>query len=418
MTPPASPRFYGWTIAVTLWFTYLLSLGLPFYGASVINASMGKSLQLDKTTVGLGFSMLSLVWGFSGPVTAYLLNRIGLRLTVTIGALIVAAGAFTLALFVSSGWMYVFAYGVVIGAGVGLASNLPTQTGITLWFHKKRALVLSLVMTASGVGGFFGPPLLNRIIGMGDWRTAWLFLGTTSLICAVIAATFLRNKPADLGQWPDGIAPDDGAPAAHAGPRWAPRDVLRRPAFWQILIAGIVFGAPVPLLVAHGVNHLEGLGHPAAVAAWALGLMLLFSVPGRVLGGFLCDRFAPRFVWAGMMALITIGVAIVARATTQTEIGLFAVVMGIGYGGSIICWVSITAQYFGATSFATVMGMQTPISTLVVSAVPTLAGILYDRVGNFSLALWSVTGAVLLGAIMITAARAPVYPAVAAVPDR
>jgi len=43
--------------------------------------------------------------------------------------------------------------------------------------------------------------------------------------------------------------------------------------------------------------------------------------------------------------------------------------------------------------------------------VPTLAGMLYDRVGNFSLALWSVTGAVLLGAIMITAARAPLHPA-------
>ncbi|MET0378012.1 MAG: hypothetical protein ABW049_03395 [Spongiibacteraceae bacterium] len=33
----ASRRFYGWTIAAALWFTFLLSTSLPFYGAGVIN---------------------------------------------------------------------------------------------------------------------------------------------------------------------------------------------------------------------------------------------------------------------------------------------------------------------------------------------------------------------------------------------
>ncbi|MET0377846.1 MAG: MFS transporter, partial [Spongiibacteraceae bacterium] len=113
-------RFYGWTIAVTLWFTYLLTAGLAFYGASVINAAMGKALQLDKTTIGLGFSVLGLVWGFSGPLTAYLLNRIGVRRTVTLGSLIIAAGSLVLGLVVDSGWMFIAVFGVVNGVGIGI----------------------------------------------------------------------------------------------------------------------------------------------------------------------------------------------------------------------------------------------------------------------------------------------------------
>lgn len=400
-------KFYGWTIAVTLWFTYLLSTGLCFYGASVINAAMGNALQLDKTTIGMGFSATSLLWGFSGPLVALMLNRVGVRYTVATGASVMTAGALALGLFVTNGWMFIAVFGVVMGIGLGLATNLPTQTGITLWFSRKRALVLSLVMTASGVGGFLAPPLLNKVIASGSWQTAWLFVAATSLLCAAIALIFLRNKPADLGQWADGVPPSENAQSAHAGVQWTTRDIVRSATFWKILVAGIVFAAPSPLLVAHGVSHLEGLGHTPAIAAWAIGLMLLCSVPGRVLAGFLCDRYPPRHVWAGMLLLIAAGVAVVVSANSTLEIGLFAILMGVGFGGSIICWVSITANYFGPASFASAMGMQTPISTLIVSAVPTLAGVLYDRAGSFSLALWVTVGAALLGALLITTAPAP-----------
>jgi MFS family permease len=409
---PKNKPFYGWTIAVTLWFTYLLSVGLPFYGASVINSAMGKSLQLDKTTIGLGFSTLLLVWGLSGPLVALLLNRRGLRLTVVIGALIITAGALALALFVREGWLYVVVFGIVNGIGIGIASNLPTQTGIALWFSRKRALMMSLVMTASGVGGFIAPPLLNLAIGFGDWRTAWLLIAAGALFCAVIAAIFLRDRPADLGQYPDGIAPDASAPAAtHTDGRWTVRQVFARPAFWQILFAGIALSLPGPLLVAHGVTHLENLGHQAAIGAWAIGLMLLFSVPGRLVGGYLCDRFPPRRVWAAMLILMVIGVSLFITAHATDQIIVFAALMGIGYGASIICWAAITAHYFGPASFATVMGMQTPISTLVTSAAPTLAGMLYDRTGSVAGALWIAIGVAVLAAVLVLSARVPPVPA-------
>ncbi|WP_182915750.1 MFS transporter [Massilia cavernae] len=409
---PQPQRFYGWTVAITLWFTYLLSVGLPFYGAGVVNAAMAKSLQLDKTTIGFGFSLLSMVWGLTGPLVAALLNRRGLRFTVTLGSLVLAAGAAAMAFLVHERIAFILVFGITIGVGIGIASNLPTQTGITLWFSRKRALVMSLVMTASGVGGFFGPTLLDRIMQLtGDWRAGWQFIVATSLLCAAVAAIFLRDRPSDLGQWPDGIAPDSAATAATgsatASPQWTAAQALRHPVFWQILIVAIIFSAPVPMMVAHGVSHFEALGNAPAVAAWALALMVLFSVPGRVLGGILCDRFPPRLVWALMMLLIAAGIAIATIANSTVLIVLFAALMGIGFGASIICWVAITASYFGPASFATVMGTQTPISMLVISSVPALAGILYDQTGTFTVPLWSSCFAMLAGMVLITFARAP-----------
>jgi cyanate permease len=421
MTRPR--RFHGWTVAATLWLALLFTTGLPFYGASVMIAAMAREMAMDKTTIGLGFSLLTVVWGLSGPLTAALLNRRGLRFTVTLGSLIIACGAAAIATLVQDVTSFVVIFGGVVGLGIGIASNLPAQTGVTLWFERRRPLVMSLVMTASGVGGFVGPTLLQHVSAApGGWRTAWLAVSAGTLLCAAIAAMFLRDRPSDLGQWPDGIEPGrEGAihAVAAAARRWTTASALREPDFWRILLAAIVFSAPIPMLVAHGVIHFQGLGHAAADAARAIGLMVLMSVPGKVLGGLLCHRFAPQRVWAFMMLLITAGLATGVDATTSAGVLLFAGLIGLGYGACIICWASITAGFFGATSFATVMGLMVPVSMFVTSAVPTLAGLLHDRVGSYAAAFWGCSAAMLAGAMLIgslprsRAARQPSAPSAA-----
>ena len=414
--PPQRTRFYGWTVAATLWLTLLITTGLPYYGASVVIANMAKSIAIDKATIGIAFSLLTVVWGLSGPFTAALLNRKGLRFTVVLGTLVIAVGCALIALLVQNAWTFVVLFGLVIGAGIGLASNLPAQTGVALWFTRKRPLVISLVMTASGVGGFLSPMLLQRIMHTTDnWRMGWAFAAAACALCALVAAIFLRDRPADLGQSPDGLEPaaaannNASASAAANTPQWTIHAALRTAVFWQILIAAIVFSAPIPMLVAHGVVHFESLGHSASEAAWAIGLMVLLSVPGKVLGGALCQRMPARWVWCVMMLLTMAGLLVGVTATTTPQILLFAALIGIGFGACIICWASSVASTFGGNSFATVMGAMAPVSMLFTAVVPTLSGMLYDRVGSYTVALWGCSAALLIGMLILGMARsAPV----------
>jgi cyanate permease len=399
------PLFYGWTVAAALWFTLLITTGLPFYGASVMIAGMAQEMPIDKTTIGLGFSLLTIVWGLSGPATAALLNRRGLRFTVVLGTLIIGAGAAAIGTVVHDVRTFVALFGGVIGLGIGVASNLPAQTGVTLWFERQRPLVISLVMTASGVGGYLGPTLLQQVSASYGWRSAWLLVAVACLVCAGVAALLLRDRPSDMGQWPDGIAPEQNGVAQAASPaaahRWGTADALRAPAFWQILFAAIVFSAPIQMLVAHGVIHLQTLGHGAAEAARAIGLMVLMSVPGKVLGGVLCNRFAPKRVWAVMLLVMIGGLVMAVDATREFEVMLFAGLIGVGFGACIICWASITASTFGPASFATVMGLMVPVSMLCSSAAPLLAGLLHDRVGSYAVSLWTCAAALLLGGLLV-----------------
>jgi len=277
---------------------------------------------------------------------------------------------------------------------------------VTLWFERKRPLVMALVMTGSGVGGYLFPTLIQRVAAMpGGWRTAWLAVCAGALVSATIAALFLRDRPSDLGQWPDGMEPaaKDGSsgPGAAAGLQWTATDAVRQPAFWQVLLAAVIFSTPIPMIVAHGVSHFQGLGHSTSEAARAIGLMVLMSVPGRVLGGLLCQKFAPQRVWAAMMLLIAAGLACGVDASTEGRVLLFAGLIGLGYGASIVCWASLTANLFGALSFATVMGLMVPVTLLLTSVAPTAAGVIRDRVGSYAIALWACAAALLLGALII-----------------
>lgn len=106
------------------------------YGAGVINTHMAKVLGLDRSTLGLGFTLVLLSQGLPGPFIALFLNKKGVRFTIIAGSPVVVLGALFMALWVKTGWHYVLIFGIVIGLGVGFSGALPALTAITLYWHR------------------------------------------------------------------------------------------------------------------------------------------------------------------------------------------------------------------------------------------------------------------------------------------
>lgn len=415
-------KFYGWKVVAALWVIIFVNLAFTNYGAGVINAFMVKDLELDRSTLGLGFSVFALTQGFSAPIIARIVNSIGTRLTLFYGSLTIACGALLLATWVNQGWQYVVAFGLVTGLGCGLGTVIPAQTSVTLWFEKKRAFALSLVLAATGVGGFVAAPMLTRLIAAadGNWRAAWFFVAGAAVIAGIVSLLFVRNRPSDCGQHPDGRSGD-----THARPQdteelgkrenvvhrttavWTVAEAFKTRAMWFVILASIGFAVPVAAVLAHGIPHLRDLGHSADVAAMSLGLVALSSIIGKLGAGVLGDRFDPRIVWAGAISLAAMGVFVVIDARNDTQLYLFAVLLGIGYGASMICWPTIVANYFGAQSFASVLGAQMPFNTAMASAAPLLAGMVFDAQGAYANAFAGIAAFSVFTAVLLLVAKPP-----------
>ena len=406
--------FYGWKLLSVLWIVVFVNLAFPFYGSSVVNAAMIDDLGMDRATLGLIFSLFTLMSGLPGPLIAVCVNRFGARNTLVSGSLLVAGGSVIMATIVSKGWQAAMAFGFIVAIGVGAGGVMAAQVGLVKWFFRRRALALAILSSATAVGGAVAAPLLSKIIESagGNWRMAWWFVATISAVAAILAQAFVKENPEDLGQLPDGGAAEDKKEkkkiarkwrgAVHITSEvWAYREALASPAFWFLMVSqmGISFGYTV--FIAHGVVHLRDLGHSSGASSWAISMMALAGLLGKGITGAFGDRIDPRYLWAVFMGLFGIGQLLVVQAATPALLVAVAACLGIGFGGGVVCLAAVISNYFGTKAFASLSGLAMAINTAMGSITPTLAGWLYDSGYGYqgvfyAIAVWCAFGACIL----------------------
>jgi MFS family permease len=338
-----------------------------------------------------------------------MVNSFGARATLCTGSLLVALGSLLLATFARQGWHFVVGYGFLLGTGCSFGSMVAAQSCATLWFEKRRAMALALVLVGAGMGGSISAPLLTGIIAAahGNWRAGWFCLAAAGLAAALVSILFVKNRPGEVGQVADGDAKPAGE-IYRSRDHWTVREAMHTPAFWLLTLASIGESVPGTATIAHAVPHLRDLGHTAAAAGSAVGIFSVCSIMGSLMVGFLCDRIDPRIAWAACILMIGSGVFIATRAGSDVAMYLFTGMIGFGSGAALACWHATVANYFGPASFPSILSAQMPVSTTLAAASPFLVGIVYDIRGSYTPAFLVLGGFSFLTAILLFFASPPV----------
>ncbi len=403
-------RFYGWTMLAALWCVMFLNLGFPAYGPAVINAAMAKALGLHRETLGNMFSVYMIMSGLPGPLVAMSVNRLGVRKTLVLGSLFIIVGSLLMATVVTSGLGAMLCFGMLVGSGVATGSAMASQAGLARWFVRRRSLALSVLYSAGAIGGFAAAPLLNRLIqATGTWRAGWWLVAALSTAAACISLIFVREQPQDVGQVADGFGPPavDGQPVPDTRPAfvtrrdWTFREAVRHPAYWLLLGSLIGGSGGYTLFLAHGVVHLQDLGHSASIGAWAVGIMTVSGLIGKVILATFGDRIDPRYIYSLFMAVFAVGLVVIVNAHALWQVFLFAICIGIGFGGGLVCLMAVLSNYYGTRAFASLAGLAIAVNTTLSAIAPKVAGRLFDQgvgyaVNFYFLASWCLVGAIVL----------------------
>ena len=403
-------RFYGWTMLAALWSVMFLNLGFPAYGPAVLNPAMAKALGLPRETLGSVFSVYMIMSGLPGPLVALSVNRVGVRRTLVLGSAFTIAGALLMATVVTSGIGAMLCYGLLVGAGVATGGAMASQAGLARWFVRRRSLALSVMYSAGAIGGFVAAPLLNRLIqATGSWRAGWWLLAALSSMAAAIALIFVRERPEDVGQVADGFGspPADGQLPLDTRPKfvsrreWTFQEAARHPSYWLLLGALVGGSGGYTLFLAHGVVHLQDLGHSAGIGAWAVSVATVTGLIGKLILAAFGDHIDPRYIFALFMAVFGVGLVVIVNAHAVWQVFLFATCLGIGFGGGVVCLMAVLSNYYGTRAFASLAGLAIAINTTLSAIAPKVAGRLFDRgvgygVNFYFLASWCFAGAVVL----------------------
>jgi len=416
--------FYGWKLLVCLSAILMFTTGFSAFGASVLNTQMMLDMQMDRKSLGLAISSYALVLGLFSPLAGMFTHKWGARMSLCVGTLAMALGALAMATVVDSLVSLVFAYGLVMGMGAAMGTNIPTQTVVSYWFKKRLAMALTISIMGSNLGGFVSAPLLARVVTAsdGNWKLGWFVVSAACAIALICAVFFVKNKPSDIGQFPDGAKHMDAKPDVKIGSsssaqiyktpvEWEFARVVRHPAIWWMFIGAVTGGCTLAIVVGHGIAHFMDLGHSPELAASFLGTVVGTGVIGRIIYAILGDHIEPRYVWSASLFLLALGMVVVVDATTVVQLYISATLLGIGSAMPSLCMAAMAVNYFGQNAFSRFMGLAGLFMALAPAVVVVATGMVFDRMGSYSLMFYSATVAFIVLGLVMPFIRPPVYVA-------
>ncbi|WP_330702828.1 MFS transporter [Novosphingobium resinovorum] len=375
---------------IPLWLIVALIVSSPAIGAAVINAHMAAALHMNRTLLGAGFGLFVATAGVSGPFIARGFPFLGIRNVMLAGTTLAAVGAVLMITFVSSGPTFIICYGLVIGLGVGAAGILPVQTVVAAWFRGRRALAISVVMSAGEVAGVIAPPIFAWLItATGTWRSGWwVALGCFVIAGALISWVIPSNLATDPHNLEMGPPPRDllgkASRVYKTSQSWHFGDAVQTRQFAFILLAGVIANVDWVFFLGHGVQHLRDIGYDSTTAALAVSIVVAASICGNALAGLLGDRIPPHWLAAGALLMISAGLGLATAPSGFPALVIFAVVFGFGFGATQVCWITLLTNYFGTKPFPTLLGIVFAVGTVAGALGSVTAGFVYDQLHTYA----------------------------------
>lgn len=418
--------FYGWWVVAAGTSLYFLGIGSVFYGFSAFFTPMVAEFGWSRAVTSGAYSLSRLEGGIEGPIIGWLIDKFGARKLIFIGVSLTGVGFMALSRVNSALSLYLI-FGLLVTMGFETGFFHATTTATANWFIKRRSRALSFITVGGGLGGAAIVPFLAWMITSFGWRPACIVMGVLILALGLPVAYIVRSRPEDKGLLPDGETapvPEAAAGAAPVDPNgqalpptvdvevnFTVKEAMKTGTFWTFIGAMMLRACILSAIVVHQIPHLVDAGISYQAASGCLGIMILLSVPGRLVFGWLGDRFDNRYLLFITSAIQAVGILIFIQVTTIWMAYLFAVIYALGYGGAIPLTLNFRGRLFGRKAFATLGGITSALTSVAAVAAPVFAGYVFDVSGSYRVAFYTFLGMVALSGVIFLLIRYPKTPA-------
>lgn len=372
MIDECSVRYEGWRVAAAASVGVFVSFAsMLVYTFGIFLKPLADEFGWSREAVSAAFGIAAMTIAVCSPPLGYLLDRVSPR-RVIVPCLIVFGSAFaSLALLTGRLW-HLYAVFLVLGVVGNGTAQMAYARAITGWFERRRGAALALVLSGGAVGAIVLPPLAEALIRAVGWRGAAAILGGLVLALGVpTAATFIRERP---GLPRAGTASATGASV---------REAIGSRAFWILVTVLFCTSIAQNGALTHMSALLTDRGVAVSGGALALSAMGGAGLVGRLMTGWLLDRFFAARVAVGLLSTAALGTFLLATADSLATGVAAAVLIGLGMGGEADVTPYLLSRYFGLRSFAVLYGLTWTFYAAAGAIGPVLMGQAFDVTGSY-----------------------------------
>jgi MFS family permease len=385
--------FYGYVILALCFANMVVMRGVNgafgvYYLAFLENFAWSRS---DGASVA---SINFLVYAFASPLVGLAFDRLGPRLLMPLGALLVGGGLVLSSFANSLVGLYV-SYGIITALGQGALGFVGHNALISFWFVRRRATAIGIASMGQGLGALVMVPLTQILISQVGWR--WTFIITGSLLLFVLVpanALLQRRTPEEIGQFPDG---DTASATEHpgfghghkgtGGRDWTLAEAVRSFPFWSVTVGHLALGTALFMINTHAIAHFVAVGYEKLAASFYFGFIGFIRIGATILWGSVSDRLGRSKAYGVAVLVTALGVACMIAMTVSAPLWLVYLTIalyGVGHSAGNPTYGAVIGDIFSGRKIGLIFGYL-EISFGLGSALGAwLGGYLFDLTGSYA----------------------------------
>ena len=400
--------YYGWAIVFACAALMFVSVGVGYYGLAVYLGPLREMHGWSNADVSLATGMYFAFSGISSALVGPQIDKHGARRWMLPGLVLIAVGSLFIGQ-VTTLWQLYVTY-LMLAVGSGMSAGVAVNATLARWFVQRRAWAMAMASTGVSLGGAVLSPLNTFLIEQWGLSTATPIMGALIIAVGIPITLFvLVWDPRQMGLPQDGLNVAKSAvasaarSAANQTRRWTPRQALRTPAFWAILVSFVIVLLAQTGFILHQVAFLEERLGSLTAAGSTLSLTAIGSIVARlIVGRFFADRVDLRILTVIMFLVQGTAALVVIHIDHPVSTFVAILIFGFTIGNVYMLQSLLTSDVFGYVSFGAVYGMIALATQLSSGFGPWLIGALEDLTGSYETPLTVV-------AILTYAALVPIY---------
>jgi MFS family permease len=375
-------------------------VGMSFYSMFAYSQQMfieplEKEFGWPRAQISMGYTIFALMAFFCGPLIGMAIDRWGARRIAVPGLLLSSLAFAALGL---TGRSLVQWYGlwlVLALVGLGVKSTVWSAAASSS-FNKSRGMALALILCGSAIAQSLAPLVGNWLIPAYGWRMAYFLIGGCwGGIALVLTAFFFF----DAASREKKAANPTAKPPVLAGLTF--KQAMRSTLIWRIFIANVISS-----LVGSGASfHLKPIivstGLSSSTAAQVAALAGISGIAGKLLTGWLLDRFQGNLVPVLSFALSAVGYFFLMNTfDAVTAVALGVLIIGYTSGAGLAITAYLISRYAGLRAFGAVYGALGSMLMLGSAIGPPMAGYIFDSTHSYRVLLLIAIPGALIGAAL------------------
>lgn len=376
-------------IIITAFLSLFALVGFAYYGLPFFFDFMVTDFGYTRAQVTSGNAVGKLVVApIFGFLAGWMIDRYGPRRLMMLGAVLMGVALIGLS-YSSSLWMFYMFY-IFNALGYVFGGPLPVQVLISRWFSKNRGKAMGIAYLGIGVGGALVPLLASKLEVNLGWQQALSIIGVLIVLIALPMAFFIKDSSnAKVSSQKKEVA----IPI---------KNILKNRNFYLLAFGSMCSIGAVGGVGQHLKLYLTDLDFTQSQSASIFSIVLLSSLFGRVLMGWLADLINRKYVMILIYVIVAMAIMALLLPPFPGRIYVFAVIFGIGLGGDYMIIPLMAGDLFGIKALGRTMGIILVADGIAESFFPVVVGALYNDTDKYSVGFVILICAALLGVIVIS----------------